>query len=1106
MAYDDMPLVGGKYRLGRVLGKGAFGEVRIGRNMETYEWVAVKMVMKNALSDENMLDQLINELAVMENLDHKNVVRLYDTFETEAHECVVMELANDGTLYDYVATRLDDDDENGDAVKAYLEEAEAREFFVQVLEAVSHMHSKDVCHRDLKLENIFLSHGGQIKVGDFGLAKFMDGGRFLEGGCGSPHYAAPEVVLHGRYDGRKADIWSLGIVLYVMLFGCFPFTECRYRCDPSRPDELEKFYEYTMGARLLFPRRISFSAEHLLRQMLDPYASTRSSLALVMSNPWLRSAIKKTPKPTPPLISANHSKKISIMATTATPPSASQLSQAGSVSPYEADHSPSLAAYPFPQTQDVTPTLTASQSSFPSMPSKYAIESKTFDGVFQDGQSSLSITTTSPTTPGEHCLQHNEDNQSDLACDSAPITYGQSATNEHGRTDMPATWMPTPPRQLNVTDTSPMASTSRMAPSYPPYTTHPSSLTPVAAENGTWAHPVDTYSPPTPAAQYHNLDRRMPNMRLLELLQAMEDVMAKYDGTVRNALGDVIQFLYGADGMDGVKVEKQALEFMLRSQMGRFEDFSRLFTTVSDNHSELLARLSDPAPRANTITTLSTIIAPEQQTQTLLETLEPILSEIRARLTITLPRSPSPSPPYLTTFDRLSSQMMMGMNHKLVRVTKLMEHCVDMWGGNVWKFEGRVENVEHGVGSIFTDGFDNELLLPGNLIRLITYALHQFNLSNNHTLDAGSRIQELSTLDVEGSSPETALVLWEGREWEITESPVILWGVEGDERCWEFWDAEGVAAEDEQQINDLCAQYFNCEDAGAPLSESMDGLSASVPEIEDFDAEDFLDQFYLNRASTSSPTSTIPSLIEFGTTPSSPTPPCNRSDSGVEVSDDKASDLGTRCVSSEPPLPMQRLPQALLSPVDPQDAHELPRKGANLKAPSRVRLELHGHEQPEEASEGVPCCAERGWSESAVRMELHGIEQPEEASEGVPCCAEWGWDESAVRMELHSHEQPEEASEGGEEEREQDSDSVVEFNPLYFGPRVPVPPTALPVFTADGVGAAPAAAKKEKKKKGVVRRVWKGCKRTIKKMFGACVGRGVVEVGDVSVVGTAVVA
>ncbi|KAJ3038770.1 hypothetical protein HDV00_000345 [Rhizophlyctis rosea] len=352
------------------------------------------------------------------------------------------------------------------------------------------------------------------------------------------------------------------------------------------------------------------------------------------------------------------------MATTATPTSAaSQLSPAGSVSPYEADHSQPLAAYPFPQTQDVTPTLTPSQSptpltaplvqprlqhlsvqsgssgyrtkpasecfsspvspavtfassaseltavaTFPAgetngtsalTPSDFvssgenfpvaaeemmarrcgyelsprlegtgqgmvtstweeqgspesikvetdtkgnikvetvtdgfaagmvttaeqagyqSIESKTFDGVFQEGQSSLGPTTTSPTF-GEHVLfyvnlggedlqDNNQDNQSDLVCDSVPITDGQFATNEHGRTDMPVTWLPTPPRQLNVTDSSP-ASTSRMAQYYPPYTTHPSSATPVTAENGTWAHSADTYSPPTPAAQYYPDHRRM---------------------------------------------------------------------------------------------------------------------------------------------------------------------------------------------------------------------------------------------------------------------------------------------------------------------------------------------------------------------------------------------------------------------------------------------------------------------------------------------------------------------------------------------------------------------------------------------------------------------
>ncbi|KAJ3041847.1 hypothetical protein HDV00_008551 [Rhizophlyctis rosea] len=182
-------------------------------------------------------------------------------------------------------------------------------------------------------------------------------------------------------------------------------------------------------------------------------------------------------------------------------------------------------------------------------------------------------------------------------------------------------------------------------------------------------------------------------------LEEMHDIISKLGPTLQSTGGAAID-----DRIDELQQmirswdeQRQELKDMIQSQLGRSEDFSRLVTILSDNHSELLARLSQPAPGMDTVTTSPTIIAPEQQTQTLLETLEPILSEIRARLTIALSRSPSPSPPHPTSFDRPTSQMIMGMNDKMVRVTKLMEHCADMWEGKVREFEGRVENVEKGV-------------------------------------------------------------------------------------------------------------------------------------------------------------------------------------------------------------------------------------------------------------------------------------------------------------------------------------------------------------------------------------------------------------------------
>uniref|UniRef100_A0A8C4QPP3 non-specific serine/threonine protein kinase n=1 Tax=Eptatretus burgeri TaxID=7764 RepID=A0A8C4QPP3_EPTBU len=180
------------------------GLVRLGVHCVTGRKVAVKIINRGALSPA-VLTKVEREIAILKLIEHPHVLKLYDVYENKRHLYLVLEHVAGGELFDYLVR------------KGRLSPREARKFFRQIVSALHFCHLHSICHRDLKPENLLLDEWNEIRVADFGMASLQVGDSLLDTSCGSPHYACPEVIRGEKYDGRRADVWSCGVILYALL-------------------------------------------------------------------------------------------------------------------------------------------------------------------------------------------------------------------------------------------------------------------------------------------------------------------------------------------------------------------------------------------------------------------------------------------------------------------------------------------------------------------------------------------------------------------------------------------------------------------------------------------------------------------------------------------------------------------------------------------------------------------------------------------------------------------------------------------------------------------------------------------------------------------------
>ncbi|CAN1811970.1 CBL-interacting serine/threonine-protein kinase 6 [Linum perenne] len=199
-----------------MLGHGTFAKVYHARNLQSGKSVAMKVVGKEKVIKVGMTDQIKREISVMKMVKHQNIVELHEVMASKSKIYIAMELVRGGELFAKIAA------------KGRLKEDVARVYFQQLISAIDFCHSRGVYHRDLKPENLLLDEEGNLKVTDFGLSAFsehlkQDG--LLHTTCGTPAYVAPEVIKKKGYNGAKADLWSCGVILYVLLAGFLPFQD-----------------------------------------------------------------------------------------------------------------------------------------------------------------------------------------------------------------------------------------------------------------------------------------------------------------------------------------------------------------------------------------------------------------------------------------------------------------------------------------------------------------------------------------------------------------------------------------------------------------------------------------------------------------------------------------------------------------------------------------------------------------------------------------------------------------------------------------------------------------------------------------------------------------
>ncbi|XP_071385752.1 maternal embryonic leucine zipper kinase [Centroberyx affinis] len=253
------------YEVYETIGSGGFAKVKLGRHILTGEKVAIKIMDKKDLGDD--LPRVKVEIEAMKNLSHQHVCRLYQVIETSTKIYMVLEYCPGGELFDYIIA------------KDRLSEEETRMFFRQIVSALAYVHSQGYAHRDLKPENLLIDEDQNLKLIDFGLCAKPKGGLGYElmTCCGSPAYAAPELIQGKTYIGSEADVWSMGVLLFALLCGYLPFDD----------DNCMVLYRKITRGKFDNPRWLSPGSVLLLNQMMQVEPKRRLTVRQLLDHPWV---------------------------------------------------------------------------------------------------------------------------------------------------------------------------------------------------------------------------------------------------------------------------------------------------------------------------------------------------------------------------------------------------------------------------------------------------------------------------------------------------------------------------------------------------------------------------------------------------------------------------------------------------------------------------------------------------------------------------------------------------------------------------------------------------------------------------------------------------
>jgi len=252
------------YSVGKTLGEGTFGKVKKGIHKLTGLTVAIKILEKERIVDLADVERVKREIHILTRVRHPNVIRLFEVIDSARHIFLIMEYVPGGELFDYIVAQ------------GRVQDEQACRIFHHILNGVDYFHNKNIIHRDLKPENLLLDAETGIKIVDFGLGNVVKGGKLLKTACGSPCYAAPEMIGGKKYVGPGVDCWSLGVILFALLAGYLPFEDAN----------TARLYEKIMGGEYEVPDCVTPDGKDLISRLLNTDPRKRYNAEQVRRHPW----------------------------------------------------------------------------------------------------------------------------------------------------------------------------------------------------------------------------------------------------------------------------------------------------------------------------------------------------------------------------------------------------------------------------------------------------------------------------------------------------------------------------------------------------------------------------------------------------------------------------------------------------------------------------------------------------------------------------------------------------------------------------------------------------------------------------------------------------
>ena len=254
----------GGFIIGKTKGKGTFGKVKQGTHIITGDKVAIKILEKDKIKDQSDIERINREITILKKVRHPHVVQLYEMIENNDYLYLIMEYCSGGELFQHIVKNRN------------LQEKEAAKMYQQIISGIEYIHKLGIVHRDLKPENLLLDHNNNIKIVDFGLSNLYKHGERLKTACGSPCYAAPEMIKGEKYFGLGADIWSSGVILYAMVCGYLPFED----------QNTKKLYQKILKADYKLPSFLSDEVKSLISLILNPDPTKRYNIQDIRDHPW----------------------------------------------------------------------------------------------------------------------------------------------------------------------------------------------------------------------------------------------------------------------------------------------------------------------------------------------------------------------------------------------------------------------------------------------------------------------------------------------------------------------------------------------------------------------------------------------------------------------------------------------------------------------------------------------------------------------------------------------------------------------------------------------------------------------------------------------------